>query len=187
MSRLAGRRGPSDAADQALTSHHGVPPPEAAHLRNFSGPGSCEQTCIACSTVPRRARTARCPRGKHQFECSHTRALWDRSQSRAAVVVLPHSVPCSADVLSRRCDIIAQATCEGSPVTRRHAARSCSSCSCRIKTHFGASRDALHPNFRPGYTRPTPPYFAGLAFRRAQGFWRRRGPPRRVWEGFFAL
>ena len=30
-----GRHGPSDAADQALTSHHGVPPPEAAHLRNF--------------------------------------------------------------------------------------------------------------------------------------------------------
>ena len=46
-----------------------------------------------------------------------------RSQSRAGVVVLPHSVPCSADVLSRWCDIIAQAKSEGSPVTRRDAAR----------------------------------------------------------------
>ena len=63
-------------------------------------------------------------------------APWGRSQSRAAVVVLPHSVACSADVLSRRCDIIAQAKSEGSPVTRRDAARSCSRCSCRVLSAF---------------------------------------------------
>ena len=63
-------------------------------------------------------------------------AAWGRSQSRAAVVVLPRSVPCGADVLSRRCDIIAQATSEGSPVTRRDAARRVSDFSCGVLLAF---------------------------------------------------
>ena len=88
----------------------------------LSGPGSCEQTCIACSTVPRRARTARCPRGKAPTERSRMHALWDLSQPRAGHFVhLPH-VPCS-EVLSRPCyEIIAHAMAEGSPITRRDAA-----------------------------------------------------------------
>ena len=96
-------------------------------------------------------------------------APWGRSQSGAAVVVLPRGVPCGADVLSRRCDIIAQAKSEGCPVTRRYAARSASRCSCGVLSHFRASRDALHPNFRPGYTRPTPPPYAGSSAPAAPG------------------
>ena len=65
----------------------------------------------------RRARTARCPRGKHQFECSRTRAPWGRSQPRAGVFVHPPHVACS-EVLSRPCfAIIAQAGAAGRPVT----------------------------------------------------------------------
>ena len=143
----------SDAAEQALASHCGVLTAgggsfaELQRTRVLRANLHCVQHCVATradGALSALQGSDRIPR---------VNAAWGRSQSRAAVVVLPRSVPCGADVLSRRCDIIAQATSEGSPVTRRDAALNLSYSSCGVLfRHFGASRDALHPDFRPGYT-----------------------------------